>query len=119
MCRAGCPLRDYSTRHTVMTTWQVSFKQIQKRVPTAADLLSLMSMFDRQGIPEHLLHNNTDILLFEDAIALLVCFSLIQEQTEKRSFEMHRLVQLSTRQWLELNGQLVRWRKKSVEIMAK
>jgi hypothetical protein len=50
--------RDYSIRHAVILTWQISFNQIRKTRPAATDLLALMSMFDRQGIPEHLLHDN-------------------------------------------------------------
>jgi hypothetical protein len=63
--------RDHSIRHAVITTWQISFDQIQRTKTEAADLLALMSLFDRQGIPERLLLNNMDRLQFEDTIALL------------------------------------------------
>ena len=48
--------RDAGIRHAVITTWQISFEQIRRTRPAAIDLLALMSMFDRQGIPENLLH---------------------------------------------------------------
>ncbi|OBT95198.2 hypothetical protein VE01_07633 [Pseudogymnoascus verrucosus] len=108
--------RDHSIRHAVITTWQISFDQIQRTNAEAADLLSLMCMFDRQSIPERLLHNNTDQLLFEDSVAPLVNFSLIREHSEGGAFEMHRLVQLSTRKWVELNGQLQKWRSEAIKI---
>ncbi|KFY67480.1 hypothetical protein V496_01551 [Pseudogymnoascus sp. VKM F-4515 (FW-2607)] len=111
--------RDHSIRHAVITTWQISFDQIQRTSTEAADLLSLMCMFDRQSIPERLLHNNTDQLLFEDSIAPLVNFSLIREHSEGGAFEMHRLVQLSTRKWVELNGQLEKWRSEAIKITAR
>ena len=95
--------RDYSIRHPVITTWQMTFDQLRRTRPAAADLLALLSMFDRQGIPECLLHRDDDQLQFEDAIAPLRSFSLVKQQAKERSFEMHRLVQLSTRKWLELN----------------
>ena len=64
----------------------------------------------------------TDRLQFEDAAAALINFSLVKvrtrEQREQQSFEMHRLVQLSTRKWLELNQQLQKWRKKSLQNVA-
>ena len=75
-------------------------------------------MFDRQGIPEYLLYDNTNQLQFEDAIAPLISFALIRAQVGQQSFEMHSLVQLSTRKWLEQNKQLEKWRKESVRIMA-
>ena len=43
--------RDRSIRHAVIATWQISFTQIQKTEQSATDLLALMSMFDRQGVP--------------------------------------------------------------------
>ncbi|KAH0552892.1 hypothetical protein GP486_006908, partial [Trichoglossum hirsutum] len=111
--------RDHSTRHAVITTWQISFNQIQKTNSAATDLLALISMFDRQGIPEYLLHDNINRLQFEDAIAPLISFALIRAQVGQQSFEMHSLVQLSTRKWLEQNKLLEKWRKESVRIMAR
>jgi tetratricopeptide (TPR) repeat protein len=111
--------RDPSIRHAVITTWQISFNQIQKTRSAATDLLALISMFDRQGIPEYLLHDNANRLQFEDAIAPLISFALIQAQVGQHSFEMHSLVQLSTRKWLEQNRQLEKWRKESMKIMAR
>jgi hypothetical protein len=53
--------RDHSTQHAVLATWQISFEQIRKSKPAATDLLALMSMFDRQGIPEYLLYGNMKV----------------------------------------------------------
>src|SRR2546429_6439565 len=63
-------------------------------------------MFDRQGIPEYLPHDNTNKLQFEDAIAPLISFSLIRAQVEQRSFEIHSLVQLSMRRSEEHTSEL-------------
>jgi hypothetical protein len=46
-------------KDSVITTWEISFDHISTIRPSAADLLSLMSFFDRQGIPESLLRNRT------------------------------------------------------------
>lgn len=46
--------RDRDASSSVITTWQISFDSIRSERPSAADLLSLMSFFDRQGIPEWL-----------------------------------------------------------------
>lgn len=111
--------RDHSIRHAVITTWQISFDQIQRTKPEAADLLALMSMFDRQGIPEWLLLNDMDQPQFEDAIAPLMTFSLVREHVEDSTFEMYRLVQLSIRRWLELNQQLKRWQSEAISVIAR
>jgi tetratricopeptide (TPR) repeat protein len=44
--------RDGDASHSVMLTWRVSFEHLRKFKQSAADLLSLMSFFDRQAIPE-------------------------------------------------------------------
>jgi hypothetical protein len=49
--------RDATASNSIITTWQISFEYIRKEMPTAARLFSLMSLFDRQGIPESLLGN--------------------------------------------------------------
>jgi hypothetical protein len=46
--------RDHSIRHAVITTWQITFQHLQETERSAADLLALMSMYDKQGIPRWL-----------------------------------------------------------------
>ncbi|OQE34388.1 hypothetical protein PENCOP_c018G06557 [Penicillium coprophilum] len=112
--------RDPSIRYAVITTWQLSFEQIRQERPAATDLLSLMSMFDRQGIPEDLVRDHDqDILDFHDALAPLLSYSLIRLEINERLFDMHRLVQLSVRAWLDMHQQLYGWQAKSRGIMAR
>jgi hypothetical protein len=111
--------RDHSIRHAVITTGKISFDQIQRTKTEVADLLALISMFDRQSIPERLLYKNMDQLQFEDTIAPLISFSLIREQAGGSTFEIHRLVQLSTRKWVELKGQLERWQCEAIKVIAR
>ena len=47
--------RDVEAKNSIIITWQLSFDHIRQIRPSAADLLSLMSFFDRQGISEDLL----------------------------------------------------------------
>ncbi|KAF2631425.1 hypothetical protein BU25DRAFT_384710 [Macroventuria anomochaeta] len=118
--------RDASLSDAVITTWQLSFDQIRKTRPEAADLLSLMTMFDRQGIPEHVLYEGRSKLQFTEAVGPLLRFSLIRAQARERSemrlqerlFEMHSLVQLATREWVKLHGQVGVWQRTALRIMA-
>ncbi|KAJ6003887.1 hypothetical protein N7540_013169 [Penicillium herquei] len=111
--------RDPSIRYAVITTWQLSFEQIRQERPAATDLLALMSMFDRQGIPEDLVRDyDEDILDFHDALAPLLSYSLIRLEMNERLFDMHRLVQLSVRAWLDIHLERARWQEKSRAIMA-
>ena len=117
--------------------------RIRTTRPSATDLLSLMSFFDRQGILEDLLndskredassHNaeeesDTDINTesedgtadaFEEDLTVLRAYSLISTEVQGGSFEMHRLVQLSTRRWLEVQGQLERWKREFITKMSR
>ena len=107
--------RDGSASNSILATWYISFEYIRRKMPTAARLLSLMSLFDRQGIPERLLHgwyvgDGNEEADFEDDIYTLTTYSLIGVSADGSEFELHRLVQFSTRAWLELNRTLEQWK---------
>lgn len=67
--------------------------------------LSLMSFFDRQGIPEALSasrHEETDdIVAFEKDFEVLRSFSQVALGIENDVFEIYRLVQFAKTKWLE------------------
>ena len=46
--------RDEEAQNSIILTWQISFDHIRTTRPSAVDLLSLMSMYKYQGIPEYL-----------------------------------------------------------------
>jgi tetratricopeptide (TPR) repeat protein len=109
---AGHLRRDKAASNSVLLTWQISFEHIRSSRRSAANLLSLMSFFDRQGIQEALLRNpdsTTDNDNFEDDVLTLRDYSFITVTMEANTFEMHNLVQLATRTWLGNQGQLHRW----------
>ncbi|KAF3768256.1 hypothetical protein M406DRAFT_51972, partial [Cryphonectria parasitica EP155] len=97
--------RDCNASNSVIQTWQISFDAIRSEQPSAADLLSLMSFFDRQGIPESLVRPPANIVTaqrFEDNLAMLRNYCLISLNKTGDVFEMHNLVQLATRKWLSV-----------------
>jgi hypothetical protein len=66
-------------------------------------------MLDRQAIPKAILQRETEEdIEFDEALGSLLAFSLITALLGGASFELHRLVQLSTKKWLELQGTLHR-----------
>ncbi|XTI88858.1 hypothetical protein V2W45_1238678, partial [Cenococcum geophilum] len=118
----GDSRRDGRASNSIIATWQISFEHIRKNIPTAARLLSLMSLFDRQGIPESLLHNRYQRdedkeADFEEDIHTLISYSLVEMNEEGNEFEMHRLVQFSTKKWLELYDELDKWKGTYVTLM--
>jgi hypothetical protein len=108
------PGRDRES-NCVFQTWKISFDQISKQNPRAADALSLMATLDRQAISkELLLQPEGSMLQFRSAIAKLRAFSLIDEEKTVSKYSLHRLVQLSTQRWLEHMGQLAMWQEAAV-----
>jgi tetratricopeptide (TPR) repeat protein len=113
---AGQLRRDGAASNSVLSTWQITFEYISGKRPSAADLLSLMSFFDRQGIQEAFLRSPNSTMEnsmaddgFEDDILTLREFSIIKVTSDANTFEMHSLVQLATRKWLEHRGQTDIW----------
>ncbi|KDN61742.1 putative kinesin [Colletotrichum sublineola] len=103
--------------NSVILTWHMTFEQIKREQPRAANLLSLMSYFHTQNIPKYMLHgynssfstaeesddndinkdeisNNGD---FEDDLDVLRGYSLVTIATASRLCEMHSLVQFAQR----------------------
>ncbi|KAK5070429.1 hypothetical protein LTR64_000100 [Lithohypha guttulata] len=116
--------RDEKSSKSILTTWHISFQHIQTAQPSAARLLALMSLFDRQTIPEDLLVGRYSIGIhsswkppgnqdsfqstFEDDISILKAYSLINSGASDNLFTMHRLVQYSTQKWLQLTDSVER-----------
>ncbi len=111
--------RDPGFPNSVIRTWQISFSQIKRQNPAAADLLSCMCMLDRQGIPEFLFSEDGDQSLdFEEAIGTLIRFSFVAEEKELKNFAMHRLVQVATRKWIETYGEVERFQKEALRLVS-
>ena len=110
--------RDSTIPSSVLLTWQISFDQINGENRPAADLLSLMSVFDRQGIPRYLLQDKDEHELdFERRLGPLEEFSLIGFEDGGESFQMHRLVQMAIRAWLERHAEIDSWRQNATKLI--
>ncbi|RII17513.1 hypothetical protein CUC08_Gglean002353 [Alternaria sp. MG1] len=127
---AGHLRRDATASNSVLITWQISFDHIRSIRQSAADLLSLMSFFDRQGIPEALFRVQDGEAVcddvasagfddeFEDDILMLRDYSLVTVAADEKTFEMHSLVQLATRQWLQGQDEASVWLEVALEVLA-
>ena len=126
------PRRDDEASNSVIATWYMSFEHIRQTRRSAARLLSLMSLFDREGIPDDLLQGqypqmsndedssdseDDDESKFEDDVAMLRAYHLVQFGVNKKVFDMHRLVQFSTKSWLSTHNQLVTWQEVYIKMM--
>ncbi|TPX13273.1 uncharacterized protein E0L32_006246 [Thyridium curvatum] len=114
--------RELGTPRAVAQTFILSFEQIRKNDHYASDILSVMSLLDRQVIPWAFLdafdrrHSpckeaHVSDLCLTKALGILKAFSLISDDSGgdgRQTFTMHRLVQLATRKWLTRSQQSLR-----------
>lgn len=123
--------RDESASNSILTTWQMSFEQIRRERPSAAELLSMMSLFRPQGIPKWILRkfrntsvgagasgnsandghddSDDDDSEFDEDLNILRAYSLISATTENNTYEMHPLVQFCMQAWLSSFGEFDQW----------
>ncbi len=90
---------------TVATTWSLSFQQIEQQSPAAADLLRLCAFLAPDAIPEELLMRGVteagadsataagDLFKLNEALGVLIRYSLVQREENTHVLSIHRLVQ--------------------------
>ncbi|KAJ5151400.1 uncharacterized protein N7482_010652 [Penicillium canariense] len=86
--------------NAVTTTWLISFNQIKGSDPSAADLLEFMSYLEPKAIPRSVLPTLNSEEEMEFAIGTLCSYGFLTRRDNEDMFDMHSLVQLSTRMWI-------------------
>lgn len=110
--------RDQNAENAVLKTWILSFEQIKKEDPQAAELLSIMSFFDAQNIPESLLEVIIpDSLKLVESLATLKAFALVTSSEDNETYDMHRMVQFSMQQWLVTRQESSSWVNKALGML--
>ncbi|KAL4804178.1 purine and uridine phosphorylase [Aspergillus unguis] len=97
------PGRYKDIENAIVTTWLISFKQIQQQDPLAADFLSFIACIN----PRNRL----------DALGVLDGYSFTTRQ--EAEINMHRLVHIATRNWLRKNGLFSHWIQKVADQLQK
>ncbi|KAH9207879.1 hypothetical protein DL95DRAFT_481880 [Leptodontidium sp. 2 PMI_412] len=92
--------RYHNIKNPVAKTWLVSFEHIRHRDPLAADYLSFMCCIDSKDIPQSLLPLGQSRKKDMEAIGTLSAYSFITKRPADAALDLHRLVHLSTRNWL-------------------
>lgn len=92
--------RYSEVKNPVATTWLVSFDQIRRHDPLAAEYLSMMACFNPRGIPEDFLPAGPTRNKRTVAIGTLSAYSFIYKQMGTATIDLHRLVHLTIRSWL-------------------
>jgi tetratricopeptide (TPR) repeat protein len=97
----------------VATTWSLSFDQVQERSLAAADLLRVCAFLHPDAIPEELITEGAaalgpslqavaqSLLAFNQAIGVLLSYSLLKRNAEEHQLSIHRLVQAVLKDGME------------------
>lgn len=101
-------------KNPIATTWLISFEQIQKHNQLAAEYLSFMACIHPKDIPRSLLPVGPSRQKELEAIGTLTAYSFVNRSSADGFLNLHRLVHLSTRNWLRKEGSWGSWLKRTV-----
>lgn len=109
--------RYISVGNAVATTWVISFERIARNA-LAARYLRFMCFLEKKEIPTALLPPGGDELEVDEAMGTLKAYAFITQRDGQDSFDIHRLVRLVMRNWLDEKGQLQECRVSVVRRLA-
>ncbi|KAH8742616.1 hypothetical protein BGZ57DRAFT_984020 [Hyaloscypha finlandica] len=123
--------RDYAGRNPVFRTWMITMKQLEELEPKAADLLRLMSFYNRQDIPHDLLlgpdsipigyqeekANKNYYLAMSISTLLSYSFLTVSEGPRGQRYTLHRLVQKFIQYRLEDLGIADKYAAKALDFL--
>ena len=84
--------RDSKMPSSVIKVWCISFHRIKSNHPQSANLLSLMSVLDHQGLRAYLFLKGKRTWTSSSS-------------SDGNTFWMHRLVRITIKSWLDLHGE--------------
>lgn len=88
-------------RNPIVATWLISFRNILHSDPLAADYLRFMCFLAEKDIPLLLLPPTRKKAKIAEAIGTLKAYAFITKREAPDSYDIHRLVQLAARNWLQ------------------
>jgi hypothetical protein len=92
------------SQNAVATTWLVSFDQIRRTDEPAAELLSFISQIEPKAIPRSILPRPESEEKMVHAIGTLCGYAFLGRREESELFDMHSLVHVAARVWIERQG---------------
>ncbi|KAL2073179.1 hypothetical protein VTL71DRAFT_10503 [Oculimacula yallundae] len=104
--------------NSVVVTWQISFREIERQRPLATKMLAFIGVLSRESIPVFLLRAiQLDELEFDLDLGILIQHSLVDQDAGKTLLSLHRLVQLTIRLWLADAQAEIEWHEKALAII--
>jgi tetratricopeptide (TPR) repeat protein len=94
------PTRYEKASSAVAKTWLVSFEQLLRQEPDAANLLRYVSCIEWKAIPQSILPSVQPAERMSRAIGMLCSYSFVTPRTDEETYDMHRLVHVAVRVWV-------------------
>ncbi|KAL8787702.1 MAG: hypothetical protein Q9195_007658 [Heterodermia aff. obscurata] len=107
--------RDEDSVNSIFRSWKLSYDQIRKQKPCAADLLSLLAMLDRQSVPKYLLK----VPEVTTSLTVLQAFNLVTARGGSQNVQMHRLVQRFVKIALHKEKTAQKWQEAALACVAR
>ena len=97
--------RYRGTTSPIATTWHISFQQISQQNHLAIHYLKFASVLSEKDIPISILPVDDEIQR-DRALRVLQAYAFISKRIDADSFDMHRLVRLTTQNWIKQSQEL-------------
>ncbi|KAI6307244.1 hypothetical protein MCOR30_011699 [Pyricularia oryzae] len=96
--------RYEKTANAIATTWLISFEQIARDAPLAASYLRNIAYFAEKDIPISLLPDGREDWDKVEAVSVLKGYAFILDRGTVDRFDIHRLVHVAMRNWIQTQG---------------
>ncbi|KAI7912767.1 kinesin light chain [Pyricularia oryzae] len=96
--------RYEKTANAIATTWLISFEQITRDAPLAASYLRNIAYFAEKDIPISLLPDGREDWDKVEAVSVLKGYAFILDRGTVDRFDIHRLVHVAMRNWIQTQG---------------
>ncbi|KAE8334325.1 hypothetical protein BDV24DRAFT_33429 [Aspergillus arachidicola] len=100
----GDKTRYRNSMNAVAKTWTITFNKILECDTLATDLLAFISCIEWRAIPYSILPAAYPEARLVGAIGTLCSYSFLERRDDGTKLDMHRLVYLATRMWVNQNG---------------
>jgi hypothetical protein len=103
--------------NAVAVTWLISFQHVSRDKPLTARILRIVCFLAATDIPVSLFLHGKIELEVDEAISTLKSYAFITDREDPGLFDIHQLVQLAMRTWLEKKGEQEEWVEKAMQLL--
>lgn len=104
--------------NSIVTTLLTLFNHISQNTPIATQYLKFISILAEKDIPITLYPPEMDERLVRKAVDVLIGYGLVLQRKNPDSFDIHRLVRLVVRRWIDEQQEQVEWTTKAIQTLS-